>query len=58
MDFTVYQATSDQITAAVEAANMLASGQSIKEIKGTTEDEKYILIPFEKVDAGNVEQYR
>ncbi len=58
MDFTVYQAMSDQITAAVRAAEKLAAGQSIKEIEGATEDGKYILIPFEKVDSGNVEQYR
>jgi ABC-type sugar transport system, periplasmic component len=58
MDFTVYQAMSDQIAAAVSAAEKLAAGQSVKEIEGATEDGKYILIPFEKVDAGNVEQYR
>ncbi|MDE7477571.1 MAG: sugar ABC transporter substrate-binding protein [Lachnospiraceae bacterium] len=58
LDFTVYQATSDQIVAAVEAAGKLAAGQSIKEIEGATEDGKYILIPFEKVDAVNVEQYK
>ena len=38
MDFTVYQAMSDQITAAVRAAEKLAAGQSIKEIEGATED--------------------
>lgn len=58
MDFTVYQAMSDQIDAAVCAAEKLAAGQSVKEMEGATEDGKYILIPFEKVDAGNVEQYR
>ena len=58
MDFTVYQAMSDQIVAAVEAAEKLAAGQSIKEIEGAAEDGKYILIPFEKVDAGNVGQYK
>ena len=58
MDFTVYQAMSDQIVAAVEAAEKLAAGQSIKEIEGVAEDGKYILIPFEKVDAGNVGQYK
>lgn len=58
MDFTVYQAMSAQITAAVEAAEKMAVGQSIKEIEDATEDGKYILIPFEKVDAGNVGQYK
>lgn len=57
LDFTVYQAIASQITAAVEAAGKLAVGDSIKDIEGATEDGKYILIPFEKVDAGNVAQY-
>lgn len=58
MDFTVYQPMSDQITAAVEAAKRLAAGQSVGDMEYVTEDGKYILIPFEKVDAGNVAQYK
>lgn len=58
MDFTVYQPMADQITAAVEAVEKLAAGQSIKDIEYAAEDGKYILIPFEKVDAGNVEKYK
>ncbi len=58
MDFSVYQAMSDQMAAAVEAAKKLAAGESIEDIEGVTEDGKYILIPFEKVDIGNVEQYK
>lgn len=58
MDFSVYQAMSDQMTAAVEAAKKLAAGKSIEDIEGVTEDGKYILIPFEKVDIGNVEKYK
>lgn len=58
MDFTVYQPTSAQITAVIEAAEKLAAGQSIKDIEYASEDGKYILIPFEKVDAGNVSQYK
>lgn len=58
MDFTVYQPMSAQITAAIEAAERLAAGQSIRDIEYATEDGKYILIPFEKVDAGNVSQYK
>lgn len=58
MDFTVYQPMSAQITAAVTAAGKLAAGQSIKDIEYASEDGKYILIPFEKVDAGNVSQYK
>lgn len=58
MDFTVYQPTSDQIEAAIEAAVKLAAGQPIGDMEYVTEDGKYILIPFEKVDAGNVAQYK
>lgn len=58
MDFTVYQPTSAQIAAAVEAAEKIAAGESIEDIEYATEDGKYILIPFEKVDAGNVAQYK
>ena len=58
MDFTVYQPTSAQITAVIEAAGKLAAGQSIKDIEYASEDGKYILIPFEKVDAENVSQYK
>ena len=58
MDFTVYQPTSAQITAAIEAAGKLAAGESVADIEYASEDGKYILIPFEKVDAGNVSQYK
>ena len=58
MDFTVYQPTAAQITSAVEAANRLACGKSIADMEGASEDGKYILIPFEKVDSQNVAQYR
>lgn len=58
MDFTVYQPMSAQIAAAVAAAEKLADGQSISELDGVTEDGKYILIPFEKVDIHNVAQYQ
>ncbi len=58
MDFTVYQPMSAQIAAAIEAARKLAAGESIGGIEGATKDGKYILLPFEKVDASNVEQYR
>ncbi|MDE7323510.1 MAG: sugar ABC transporter substrate-binding protein [Lachnospiraceae bacterium] len=58
MDFTVYQPTSDQISSAVEAAKRLASGESVADMEGASEDGKYILIPFEKVDGSNVAQYQ
>ncbi|MCI9175101.1 MAG: substrate-binding domain-containing protein [Lachnospiraceae bacterium] len=58
MDFTVYQPMSSQITSAVEAAVKMANGESIEDIEWAVEDGKYILLPFEKVDAGNVAQYQ
>lgn len=58
LDFTVYQPMSDQISAAVEAAQRLALGESVSDIEGAQEDGKYILIPFEKVDSSNVSNYQ
>lgn len=58
MDFTVYQPTDRQISLAVQAAKMLASGKSIADLEGASEDGKYILVPFEKVDSSNVAQYK
>ena len=58
MDFTVYQPMSAQIAAAVEAAKKLADGESVSGMDGVTDDGKYILIPFEKVDIYNVAQYQ
>ena len=58
MDFTVYQPMSSQIAAAVEAAVKMANGESVMDIEWAAEDGKYILLPFEKVDADNVAQYQ
>jgi len=58
MDFTVYQPTSAQIEAAIKAAGNLASGKGIDDIECSTEDGKYILLPFEKVDASNIADYQ
>lgn len=58
MDFTVFQPTDSQISFAVEAAKRLAGGQSIAGLEGASEDGKYILVPFEKVDSSNVAQYK
>jgi len=57
LDFTVYQDMASQISAAVNAAVKIAEGGTIEDIDGATKDGKYILIPFEKVDADNVLQY-
>lgn len=58
MDFTVYQPMSAQMMATAKAAVNLAAGNSIEDIEGATEDGKYILLPFEKVDSSNVGQYQ
>lgn len=58
MDFTVYQPMSSQITSAVEAAVKMANGESVEDMEWAVEDGKYILLPFEKVDANNVAQYQ
>lgn len=57
MAFTVFQSSKGQAEAAVEAAFRLAKGESIEGMEGATDDRKYVYIPFEKVDAGNVADY-
>lgn len=57
MAFTVYQSAKGQGEAAVWAAIRLAKGESVDDIEGVTEDSKYIWVPFEKVDSGNVDSY-
>lgn len=57
MAFTVYQSGAGQGHAAIDAAVAIASGGSVKEIEGATDDKKYVWVPFEKVDATNVTQY-
>lgn len=58
MDFTVYQPMSSQIETAVKTALNLAEGKNLEEIEGASGDGKYILLPFEKVDASNVSKYQ
>lgn len=57
MAFTVFQSSQGQAEAAVEAAYRLSKGESIEGMEGATDDCKYVYIPFEKVDAGNVADY-
>jgi len=58
MAFAVYQSAKGQGEYAVKAAAELAKGGSISGIKGATKDNKYVYVPFEKVDSSNVSQYK
>lgn len=58
MQFTVYQSASGQGEYAVKAAALLAQGKELTGMKYLSEDEKYVWVPFEKVDSQNVNDYK
>lgn len=59
MAFTVYQSASGQGEAGVKTALALVNGASAADMGlDVSEDNKYVWVPFEKVDAGNVSQYQ
>ncbi|MBQ3796383.1 MAG: substrate-binding domain-containing protein [Butyrivibrio sp.] len=58
MQFTVLQDAKNQAASAVKAAVVLGSGGSLKDIEGSTEDLKYVYVPFVPVDSSNVSQYK
>lgn len=58
MQFTVCQSATGQGEYAVRAAARLAKGQSLDGLEYLSEDEKYVWVPFEKVDISNVKDYK
>ncbi|MBR1741196.1 MAG: sugar ABC transporter substrate-binding protein [Lachnospiraceae bacterium] len=57
MQFTVCQSATGQGEYAVKAAANLAKGKSLKGLNYLSGDEKYVWVPFEKVDSSNVKEY-
>ena len=57
MAFTVYQSATGQGTYLIKAAARLAQGKSLDGLEYLSSDKKYVWVPFEKVDKGNVKNY-
>lgn len=57
MDFTVCQNAVSQANAAIDVAEILSKGKSIKDYKGTASTGYQVWADFEKVDASNVLNY-
>ena len=58
MSFTVLQSASGQGEKAVEVAQALMKGKSIKSIEGASDDQLYVWVDFEPVSASNVSSYQ
>ena len=58
MSFTVFQNAKGQGEAAMKAALKLAAGESITSLDGATKNGLYVWVPFEPVDASNVNSYK
>lgn len=58
MSFTVAQSASGQGKACIDAVKALAAGQSLTTVEYATEDGLYVYVPFEKVTADNVANYK
>lgn len=57
MKFTAFQPAVGQGEYAVRAAALLAQGKSLKNLDYVSKDEKYVWVPFEKVDVNNYKDY-
>lgn len=57
MSFTVCQSATGQGAKAIQGAAVLAKGGSISSIEGANEMKTVIWVPFEPVDASNVDKY-
>ena len=57
MAFTVYQSASGQGDMVIQTAVALAKGNDMSKLSGVTKDQKYVWVPFEKVDSSNVKDY-
>ena len=58
MAFTIYQSGSGQGEYLIKAAARLSQNQSLEGIKYLSDDQKYVWVPFEPVDASNVASYQ
>ncbi|MBO4506413.1 MAG: sugar ABC transporter substrate-binding protein [Lachnospiraceae bacterium] len=58
MALTVFQSGLGQGQAAVDAAMKFAAGETVKDIEGATDDQKYVWVPFERVDSTNAAKYK
>ncbi len=56
MAFSVHQDSSAQGKLAIEAAVLLAEGNSIRDVVGASTDQKYIWVDFEPVSSSNVKK--
>lgn len=57
MNFTAYLPLGDTGTLAIDAAARLSEGNTVTDLDGVTDDDRYIYIPFQQVDASNVTEY-
>lgn len=58
MQFTVLQDAKNQTKKAVEVARKLAAGGTLKDISDSSNDQKYVWVPFKPVDSSNVSDYK